>query len=271
MELCRRLKVKMVNINSDDANNPLLLKQIASLGVPVTMYDINMSITEISMAVQTLQKAGCHDIILLHSTLESGETETLYATANLEVINTYRQLFGGSGVLAGCVEHTTSDFLIYAVTAMKPALISKHIQLSNENPHDTTISVDVASLKKMVQQVRYVDMSLGNGFVQELRDADDKLPPGHDKRRKVLVASRDIPAGKVIEESDLTAKRPGHLGGCAPMDYIHFVGAVAKDEIKRNTVMKFALVDNVQESPYKYPALDGFQKSRRGFDDFEGA
>ncbi len=270
IELCRELKVKMININSDDANNPLLLKRAATLGVPITMHDINMSISEMTLAVRTLHDCGVQDIILLHSTMESGEIETLYATANLEVINTYKQLFGGSGVLAGCVEHTTSDFLIYAVAAMKPALISKHIQLSHDNPHDTEISVDVTSLNSMVQKVRFVEMSLGNGFVQELVDKDGNFNPNHGARRKVLVAVRDIPAGKVIEEADLAAKRPGHLGGMAPGEYIHFVGATAKQTILRDTVMNFDLVEHVQSAPYKYPGLDRFRIGR-DLKDFRGA
>ena len=260
IELSRRLPVEMLNINSDDANNVFLLKAAASLGVPVTVHDINISLTEIALAVRTLQDAGCRDIILLHSTQENGDEATLYESANLEVINTYKQVFGGSGVLAGCVEHTTSDFLIYGVAALRPVLISKHIQLRPaDNPGDCHISVDTANLAAMVRKVRYIEQALGGGSNQFVLGSNGSASEWTLSRRKVLVSARDIPAGKTIEEADLTAKRPGNLGGISPMQYIHLIGATAKCEIKANTPLEFEQFSDIQSAPYKYPPLDEYQ------------
>lgn len=260
IELCRLLPVEMLNINSDDANNIFLLKAAASLGVPVTVHDINISLTEIALAVRTLQDAGCRDIILLHSTQENGDEATLYESANLEVINTYRQVFGGSGVLAGCVEHTTSDFLIYGVAALRPVLISKHIQIRpSDNPGDYHISVDTANLATMIRKVRYIEQALGGGSNQFVLGANGSATAWTLSRRKVLVAARDIPAGKTIEESDLTAKPPGNLGGVSPMQYIHLIGATAKSEIKANTPLEFEQFSDIRSAPYKYPPLDEYK------------
>ncbi len=262
IELCRKLPVEMLNINSDDSNNVFMLKAAASLGVPVTVHDINISLTEIAMAVRTLQDAGCSDIILLHSTQESGEEATLYESANLEVINTYRQVFGGSGVLAGCVEHTTSDFLIYGVAALRPVLISKHIQIRPaDNPGDYHISVDTANLAAMVKKVRYIEQALGGGSNQFVLGADGGASAWTLSRRKVLVAARNIPAGKRVEEADLTAKRPGNLGGVSPMQYIHLIGSVAKRDIRANEPLEFEFFSEIQSAPYKYPPLDEYRTS----------
>ena len=262
IELCRKLPVEMLNINSDDSNNVFMLKAAASLGVPVTVHDINISLTEIAMAVRTLQDAGCSDIILLHSTQESGEEATLYESANLEVINTYRQVFGGSGVLAGCVEHTTSDFLIYGVAALRPVLISKHIQIRPaDNPGDYHISVDTANLAAMVKKVRYIEQALGGGSNQFVLGADGGASAWTLSRRKVLVAARNIPAGKRVEEADLTAKRPGNLGGVSPVQDIHLVGAVGKRDIRANEPLEFEFFSEIQSAPYKYPPLDEYRTS----------
>jgi sialic acid synthase SpsE len=259
VELCRELNVEMLNINSDDVNNYFQLKAIASLGIPVTMHDINISLTEVAFAVRTLQDNGCKDIIILHSTQETGEENTLYESANLEVMLSYRQIFGRQGVLAGCVEHTSSDFLIYAVAALRPVLISKHIQLNpRDNESDAAISVKTEFLTTMVKKVRYVEQALGGGSNEFVLGAAGGASEWTLSRRKVLVAARDIPAGKVIEEADLIAKRPGNLGGVNPMQYINLIGATARRDIKANEVIEFALFDNIQSAPYKYPPLNEY-------------
>ena len=187
------------------------------------------------------------------------EDHTLTAA---EVINTYRQVFGGSGVLAGCVEHTTSDFLIYGVAALRPVLISKHIQIRPaDNPGDYHISVDTANLAAMVKKVRYIEQALGGGSNQFVLGADGGASAWTLSRRKVLVAARNIPAGKRVEEADLTAKRPGNLGGVSPMQYIHLIGSVAKRDIRANEPLEFEFFSEIQSAPYKYPPLDEYRTS----------
>ncbi len=257
VERCRHLPIKMANINSDDANNPFLLRKAVTLGVPLTMHDIDITLTELSEAIAVFEESGFKDLIVLHSTRESGEESSLYRTANLKVMDTYRQVFGSYGFMTGCVEHTTSDFLIYAVAALEPVLISKHIQLSKDNPHDTLISVNTADLNMMVKKVRYVEMALGLGVVECVVDHDGKRPVPF--RRKVLVAKRDIPAGKVMEMDDFCAKRPGNIKGVAPMQYIHLLGATAKQDIAKDTPLDFELFENIQPAPYKYPPLKTYR------------
>lgn len=248
---CAELDLKMVNINSDDVNNYLLLKDIAALKVPITMHDIDQTLSEVEGAVKTLIDNGAKDIILLHSTLESGDNEFAYATANLEVMNTYRQAFSDLGALVGCVEHTTSDYLIHAVAAMRPALISKHIQLNDKNPHDNRISVNLDKLEQMVHQVRMVEMALGSGVNQRVIQSDGSIPPRW--RNKVLIANRFISAGKVIEEADLCARRPGDYGGLHPWTARMLVGAKARTDIDSNTKLDLNMFQDFVEPGYKFP------------------
>lgn len=251
------LGTPMINLNSDDINNLPMLEEAAKQGIPVTFHDINASLAEVETAVATLVDNGCKDIIILHSTQESGEEASLYASANLNVINTYRTAFSGRGALAGCVEHTTSDFLIYAVAAMGPVLISKHIQISKEkNIHDANISVDADALSTMIKKVRYVEMAVGKGNNQKVVNKQGELSFGAIARRKVLVAAADIPAGKIIDKNDLTAKRPGRLGGLHPRNAYLLIGAKARHDISEDTLLNMNMFENYQELPYKYPDIE---------------
>lgn len=256
VRLCGELKVKMINLNSDDVNNVLLLEEAAKLGIPITMHDIDQSFAEIEGAVKVLREHGAEDIIILHSTQETGEEEFGYATANLKVIQTYAQAFGGLGVLAGCVEHTTSDYLIYAVAALEPALISKHIKIDEQVESDRIIAVKVDELNTMVKRVRAVEMALGNGHNQKPVMSDGTVP--QRSRNKVLVAARDIPAGKVISREDLAAKRPGDYGGLHPWQVRLLLGAKAKENISRNTLLSLNHFVDFPEPDYKFPETDNY-------------
>ncbi|NMA42999.1 MAG: hypothetical protein GX946_06420, partial [Oligosphaeraceae bacterium] len=225
VQWCKDLNVDMININSDDLNNVLLLEEVAKLGCPISMHDIDQSLSEVEGAVRTLLDNGAKDIIVLHSTMETDDTEFAYATANLNVMKTYEQAFGDLGVMAGCVEHTTSDYLIYAVAALKPALISKHIKLDDTISHDRKIAVRADELKLMVQRVRRIESALGNAHNQRVADANGI--PLKRSRNKVLVAARDIAAGSVITRKDIVAKRPGDWGGLHPWMARQLIGAKA--------------------------------------------
>ena len=256
VEWCRELKVEMLNINSDDHNNILLLEQIASLGVPVTMHDIDQNLSEAEGAVRTLLENGCKDIIILHSTMETDDAdEESYSMANLNMMKTYRQAFGSMGVLAGCVEHTTSDYLIYAVAALQPALISKHIKVDDTVVFDSTVAVKYDDLKTMVQRVRRVEKALGNGHNQRVVEEENGVQVR--SRNKVLVAARDIPAGKVVEKADLIAKRPGDFGGLHPWMVRQLIGATAAHELPRNTLLHLRDFTEIPDPTYKFPELDG--------------
>ncbi len=257
VERCRKLKVEMVNINSDDVNNYLLLEQIASLGVPVTMHDIDQSLAEVEGAIQTLMENGCKDIIVLHSTMETDEGDFAYDTANLNVMNTYRQAFGDLGVLAGVVEHTTSDYLIYAVAAMQPALISKHIKYDDEVEADAGIAVKIDDLKLMNSRIRRIERALGNGHNQRVVDEDGT--PRQRSRNKVLVANRDIKAGTIITRDDIIAKRPGDRNGLHPWFAKVLIGAKALHDIKEDTLIHMADFSDIQDPGYKFPEVNGYR------------
>ena len=257
MRMAGDLGCPMININSDDINNIPLLEEAAKLNIPVTFHDINATFAEVEACIMTLKENGVNDIIALHSTQESGDERTLFGSANLEVINTYKQAFGGLGVLSGCVEHTTSDFLIYAVTALRPALISKHIYLPDISIHDVPCSVNTEHYGEMVRKMRWTDMALGQGNNQLLvSNYNGKVTTSRYNRRKVLVAARAISAGKLIDKDDLIAKRPGHLGGMSPWNARIIVGATARHDIAPDTIISLNHFEQFPAADYKFPELE---------------
>ncbi len=259
VRLAVELGSPMLNINSDDVTNLIQLELVASMGLPVTMHDINATLAEVEAAVQTLNMAGCKDITLLHSTLESGDEDSdrLYSTSNLKVMETYRSAFSDRGVLVGCVEHTTSNFLIYAVAAMEPVLISKHIIVKHEEgAPDTEISVELKSLQNMVQNVRYVEMALGSGSNCLVTDTNGEMLADFKYRRKVLVAARDIPEGKLVEKGDIVAKRPWIEGGLHLWKSRELHGAKTRRFIHKDEVLDFNMFEQFPTAQFQFPEVE---------------
>ena len=252
----------MLNVNSDDTSNLRQLELMGSMGLPLTMHDVSKTLTEIEGAIQTLTSAGCEDIILLHSTLEFEDEslESFYTTANIKVMDTYRAAFSGKGVLVGCVEHTSSKFLIYGVAAREPVLISKHIIVKHtEGAPDNEISFELKDLQKMVQNTRAIEMSLGNGSNCILMNKDGEMDFGSAIRRKILVAAKDIPKGKTIEKTDIVAKRPWVKDGLHPWKMLDICGSKARNDIAKDEILTFDLFTEYVVDDYKFPKNDEYR------------
>ena len=247
----------MLNINSDDLNNPFLLEVAAGQNVPITCHDISMTLGEMEAAVSILKDFGCEDIIILHSTLESGVEDMLYETANLKVMDTYKKAFGESDVLVGCVEHTTSDFLIYAVAALNPVLISKHI-ITRHAPGapDDEISVDLENLERMVRNVRHCEAAMGQGINFAAANREGIVDEESWTRHKILVAAHDIQEGAVIRKEDVTAKRPAIEGAMHPWMWKLIVGARAKRAIPENEVLNLNMFEDFPLPSYRFYDLE---------------
>ena len=252
VDLAVSLGAPMLNINSDDLQNPIMLQRMGATGLPLTCHDIGAALGEVEAAVTRLQEAGAQGPILLHSTIESGDSEEAYASANLRVMATYRAAFSGRGVLVGCVEHTTSDYLIYAVAALEPVLISKHLNLTHDpNVPDASISVDVGGLRDMVRKVRLVEQALGEGVNSLVADAHGRLPAGAFARRKLIVAECDIPGGTVITPEHLAVKRPCVKGGLHPWMLHYLVGARARQDIPRDAVISLNMLQDFPDVDWR--------------------
>ena len=242
----------MLNINSDDLNDLRFLRKIAKAGVPLTMHDINATLGEVEMAVTTLLEHGCQDLILLHSTLEANDPVLSYEGANMRMIETYRRAFEGSGVLAGCVEHTTSKFLIYAVAALPAVLISKHMILNHDDKvADSSISFEASEMADIINNVRRIEQAMGTGSPFVICEKDGKLPWGNVMRRKVLVCARNIAAGETLSHQDFMAKRPGHMGGLHPWYGEILNGAKAKVDMPVNTIVDLNMVEDYLTPEYR--------------------
>ncbi|WP_251071021.1 N-acetylneuraminate synthase [Shewanella sp. NKUCC01_JLK] len=147
------------------------------------------------------KKALKDKVTVLHCTTEYPAP---LADINLRAMDTLASSFG---LPVGYSDHSEGIVVPIAAVARGAVLIEKHFTLDKdmEGP-DHKASLDPKELKAMVQAVRAVELTLGDG-IKGPRPSEIKNKAA---ARKSVVAARDIAAGHIITADDLAVKRPGN-------------------------------------------------------------
>ncbi len=213
----RELGCEMWKIPSGEITNYPYLIEIAKTGQPIIMSTGMSTLDEVRTAVDLLKKNGAGEISLLHCTTEYPAP---YEDVNLKVLDTLRKEFQ---LEVGYSDHTPGIEVPIAAVAMGATIIEKHFTLDrNMEGPDHKASLEPDELKQMVSAIRHIEKAMGNGI---------KIPADSEKKniviaRKSIVAKRDIVAGDVFTEENITTKRPGY--GISPMEWVNVLGQCAK-------------------------------------------
>jgi N-acetylneuraminate synthase len=156
-------------------------------------------------------------VVLLHCTTEYPAP---FEDVNLRAIDTLRSSFG---LPVGYSDHTPGIEMAIAAAARGAAVIEKHFTLDRSLPGpDHPASLEPAELDQMVRAVRHVEVALGDGVKAPRPSEIGNMRVA----RKSIVAARTIAAGELLDNSNLTVKRPGH--GISPMNWWKVQGTRAR-------------------------------------------
>ena len=207
-------------------NLPLLIK-IAKLHEPIIMSTGMSELSEVADAVKVLKDNGAQDITLLHCTTEYPAP---YEDVNLKAMDTMREAFG---LPVGYSDHTKGLEIPVAAVAMGACVIEKHFTLDrNMEGPDHKASIEPDELKSMVDQIRHVEVAIGNGE-KKVSASEQK---NQDIARKSIIAKTAIKAGDVFTEDNVTTKRPG--SGINPMRWFDLLGKTAKHDYQEDYLIE---------------------------------
>ena len=219
---CRLWKIPSGEIT----NYPYLVK-IAKTGYPIIMSTGMSSMKEIEEAVNLLKKNDCGEISLLHCTTEYPAP---FEDVNLKAMQTLNQHFN---LKVGYSDHTKGIEIPVAAVAMGAEIIEKHFTLDKtmEGP-DHKASLEPNELKAMVSAIRNVEKAIGDG---------NKVPSKSEIKnmaiaRKSIVAKRNLKAGEILTEINITTKRPGN--GISPMKWNEVLGTKAKRNFEEDELIE---------------------------------
>ena len=221
------LGVPAYKVAATDITNIQFLRQVAEKGKPVILSAGMCYLEEIRLALEAMHPIN-RDVILLQCTanypLSDGEV-------NLNVLDTLREEFD---IIIGYSDHSVGIGAAPYAVAKGAKVVEKHFTLSRDlaGP-DHRASVEPEELERLVQEVRKVEEYLGSPV---------KVPTLSEQftrksLQKCLVAGRDIKAGEVFSDGNLTAKRTGGEGISA-LYYQRIVGTKATRDYKADDIIR---------------------------------
>lgn len=217
-EFVLEMKLDFVKIPSGDITNLPFLERVARAGQPVLLSTGMATYDEVEAAVRVLTSAGLskRDVTVMQCTTEY--------PAPVEEANLRAMVSMGENlsVPIGYSDHTLGHVSTVAAVALGARVVEKHLTSDKTLPGpDHSASLEPNEFKAMVDAIRTVEVSLGDG----VKDTQPSEAPNKYIVRKSIVAKALIPQGERFREEDLGVMRPGF--GLSPMMWHEVLGKVA--------------------------------------------
>jgi N,N'-diacetyllegionaminate synthase len=223
------LGLEIFKIPSGEITNLPYLEKIGKLGKKIILSTGMADLGEIEDALDILISCGTkkENITVLHC---NTEYPTPYEDVNLLAILTIKEAFK---VKVGYSDHTLGIEIPIAAVALGASVIEKHFTLDkNMEGPDHKASLEPHELKAMIDAIRNIEKSLGNG----IKKPSKSELKNKDIARKSIVAKREIKKGEIFTEDNITVKRPGN--GISPMRWYEVLGKVASRDYKEDELIE---------------------------------
>ncbi len=224
--------VPAYKIASADITNKPFLKYIARKEKPIIISTGASTISEIWRAVEWIREEGNDQIAILHCVLNY---PTKYEDANLGAIVKMREVF--PDYIVGYSDHTLPDHVnevLITSWLLGAQVIEKHYTWNKDLPgNDHYHAMDYDDLKTVINKMKFVKKIVGK-FEKHYLESEEI---SRKYARRSLVAKRYIPKGKMIEEEDITWKRPGT--GIPPWMIDYVIRGISLEDIKEDEILTF--------------------------------
>ncbi len=223
------LDVPAYKIGSGEADNLPLIRHIARKGKPVIMSTGMQTIETMRASVQILEDAGIEYALLECTNLYPSPAEIV----SLKGVTELRRAFPNAVV--GFSDHSIGPEMALASVALGASILERHYTDTRyRKGPDISCSMDPAELRLLIDRSREIWIAANN----------DKKRTGPEEdvyrfARASVVADADLPAGHVIEEQDIWARRPGS-GEIPGYEFDKVVGKTLKQPVKRNQQLKWS-------------------------------
>lgn len=222
------LDVPAFKIGSGEADNLPLIRHIARMGKPVLMSTGMQSVDTIRASVAILDQAGIDYALLECTNLYPSPPEIV----SLQGVTDLQKTFPDAVV--GFSDHSIGPEMALASVALGACILERHYTDTRyRKGPDIINSMDPAELRHLIDRSREIHIALHNP--KKRTSAEEDV---YRFARASVVADRDLPAGHVITEADIWARRPGS-GEIAGYDFDKVVGKTLNTSVTRNTQLQW--------------------------------
>lgn len=206
-------------IASFEINHVPLLREVAATRKPVVLSTGMAKKDEIAFAVNLLHHHQAGPLTLLHCVSAYPAAPDAF---NLRRMDKLRTTFKAT---PGLSDHTLSDTVAVAATALGARLIEKHLVL-DDTPEavDAGFSLTPAAFRQMREAVETAHRTLGSPALHR-----GEGETAQARYRRSLFVRKKVAAGEVLEEPHLAVVRPA--GGLDPRQWDDVCGKVATRDL----------------------------------------
>ena len=206
-------------IGSGDFTWIEIIKKIAKKKKPVIIATGASNLKDVIRATKTILRYNKKTILMQCNTNYTAEDSNT-THLNLNVLNQYKKIFGNK-VILGLSDHTFGHNSVLASVILGARVVEKHFTDNNSRSGpDHLFSMNPKTWKKMVEQTRILENSLGDGKKKiELNEQESSII-----QRRSIRLNRKLKKGTKIEEKFLVYLRPCPKNGLSPYQRYKILG-----------------------------------------------
>jgi len=223
------IQVPAFKIGSGECNHLPLLKHVASLGKPIIMSTGMQSIDKLTASVDILDRSGINYALLQCTNLYPSPPEAV----SLSGMSDLKEAFPRA--IVGFSDHSIGPSMALAAVALGARVVERHFTDSRyRSGPDIACSMDPVELKYLIERSREIHYALQN---RKARTTAEEAV--YKFARASVVADRNLPAGAVISETDIWARRPGN-GDISVEHFYDVIGKTLRVKVDRNQQLKWS-------------------------------
>ena len=231
-DFLNEIGVPAFKIGSGEADNLPLIRHIARMGKPVILSTGMQTIETLRASVAILDAAGVDYALLECTNLYPSPPEIVSLRGVTELQRAFPR------AVVGFSDHSIGPEMALASVALGACILERHYTDTRyRKGPDIICSMDPAELRLLIDRSREIWIAANNP--KERTPAEE---PVYRFARASVVADRDLPAGHVIGEADIWARRPGS-GEIAGYDFDKVLGKRLSRAVTRNTQLKWSDLD----------------------------
>ena len=214
-----------------------LVWEIAKQQKPIFLRIGGSTLGEVEKIVNLVKDGGNDDIALIHG---FQNYPTKLEDMHIAYLSTLQKIFNLPG---GFADHTDggsqlAQLVPIAAVSVGANIIEKHITYDrSEKGEDFESALNPEDFKNLVTNIREIEKSLGSLHLCPFSEAEMSYRQVSKKR---TVAKKDLNAGQVLQQGDMTFKRSDD--GVYPDESKYLVGRTLKYDIKENYGITFDIL-----------------------------
>jgi sialic acid synthase len=232
-DLLQRVGVPCYKIASGDLTNLPLIKHVARFGKPMFISTGGGTMEDIQRMYDAITPIN-DQICILQCT--SGYPPA-FEELNINVIKTFREAFPNTVI--GFSSHDNGIAMPLLGYMLGARVLEKHFTLNRAwKGTDQAFSLEPAGMRRVVRDLQRARIALGDGKKRPYPSEAKPLM----KMQKKIVAARDLPAGRVLTEADLTFKSPADEG-LRPFEVDNFIGKKLTVPLSRDQALTYEAIE----------------------------